>query len=1615
MLAVGLPKDDLCGMLSVMNQHKLSYGVSIACHNSSRNVTLAGENLLIDRIKDQLEKDNVFARKLRVNVAYHSDQMRDAAAKYQSMIGTLASPTTTRESTPMISSVTGQVLKPCDLLEASYWARNMVEPVHFDSSVEVMCLDSSVSETTEPCINHIVEIGPHAALKGPIRDILKSHDLDGQITYCSILIRGESSHRTTLAAMGELHCKGAHLDLRAVNQASESARSVQKMLVDLPDYPFDHSKRYWHESRLSREYRFRETAPSEFLGVRSTDWNPFEPKWRNFIRSSEMPWTADHVITGNVVYPAAAMLVMILEAIRQVTGEEQCIQSYTFRNVYIESPIDLTANGGCVEVQTSLHTRDISMDGKCSYTFRIQSYSTLRNEWVSNCRGSIMVEMQGDSDAWSTRKTQAQRNRLAEPFTAILNHQAGNDVDATSVYKLFQECGLYFGPQFQVARRQRYDGERRHSTAEIELLGSACDGSILHPTSLDAMFQLALTAVTSGGSRAIATTVPSHIESLWISATARQDTPGNTTTRTLKACTAIEQINSRGFTCMGIAMDTSNDSQEVLVTYKGLRMTNISKGSASDPSEATMSPCMRVELKPSLGMLDANGILNLLEHMHPCKPNNIKLWQELEVVVDLALGTLLQVVDSTSDQKCNWKPWKQHYWNWAEHHAGEHKQRCCYGDTVFKRRENHVDVSEISHRLKEQSQVGKLVVTVASNIIGLFNEDISPLEILLQSGILKDYYEELNSHNSTAQISSYIDMLSHQKPGLTILEIGGGTGGGTRNFLTGLSSLGGDQSMLRCNRYDFTDVSPTLVDAARQEFDRFHRQMTFGALDMERDYASQGFINGQYDVVLAVQVLHITSDLRATLQRLRKSLKVGGKLIFQELLTPSGWLLGFVFGLFPGWWFGVGDGRLLSPSLDLESWNKLLRETGFSGADIVCDYGKEIHNHVGWIVSTAVDETQLDDDIPHNPAAIQPARTALIFEGGSSSEQELAHTFASHWTQSVGTCEVRNIGAVFSVGGLGCSTIPTPETGSEIVIWLAPYDRCFFSQLDERGWEHLQLLVKRSRRLLCVTAGGGHSALPEHGMLDGFARTLRQENPERQIVTLALDPTEHVGLQSAVLAKVATEMLSKALHEQYEEDYAVLDGISYTRRMVLDYELQDSVSRRFVPYHTIPTNCDGQVRFQISNQNTGAESLLHYVQLPSKDIGSASDDIEIFVKSVRLGTQDKGFATSTSNAIDQCVRYVSGIVVDPGSHREYKPGDRILAVSSGTISSHVIVASQNVVSIGGSDFTVACSGIPPLALAFDSLSQMEDMEPDEAVMIHNGANPIGQAAILLLLGRKFSNVWSTVSTQAESRTLVERCKLPYERILLVSWLEEDSALASQWVHKFDKVIVTARLQSAYSLSSVKPGGQVVTLCTGLSNLESSIINSNVSVIILHSDNMKPSRAALQRASELLQAGRIIAGTNKVFPASALRDAFDELGRLQPHEAAFLNFEDDAIVNVRKHKDMETRNSTEEATLLDPNATYLIAGGLGGLGRAVARWMVRRGARCLMLLSRYGPKTDPALEMLAELRDQGIRVETPCCDISKPESLASTLKVAIDLPPLKGCVQASMVMKVRRLV
>lgn len=94
------------------------------------------------------------------------------------------------------------------------------------------------------------------------------------------------------------------------------------------------------------------------------------------------------------------------------------------------------------------------------------------------------------------------------------------------------------------------------------------------------------------------------------------------------------------------------------------------------------------------------------------------------------------------------------------------------------------------------------------------------------------------------------------------------------------------------------------------------------------------------------------------------------------------------------------------------------------------------------------------------------------------------------------------------------------------------------------------------------------------------------------------------------------------------------------------------------------------------------------------------------------------------------------------------------------------------------------------------------------------------------------------------------------------------------------------------------------------------------------------------------------------------------------------------------------------TTIRPDGTYLITGGLGGIGLILARWLVDRGARHLVLVGRSGASAS-ARAILDDFESQGVRVLTPPVDIASPQAVEKLVgEIQRTLPPLRGILHGA---------
>ena len=234
MLSVGLSEEDAEKYLAKLTNSDIAV---IACINSPSNVTISGDDLALTKIEGFLKMDDVFARRLKVENAYHSPYMQVIADDYRESIDGI-SVLSPKSAPVMFSSVTGSQIATSEL-DASYWVRNMVSPVHFVKAVQAMIPAASRAGGRRRrgglSIDTLLEIGPHSALQGPLKQILTANGRAEEISYHSLLLRNQAAAYTTLETIGNLWTEGQPVDFLRVNSL-EAEPYPRSTLTDLPSY-----------------------------------------------------------------------------------------------------------------------------------------------------------------------------------------------------------------------------------------------------------------------------------------------------------------------------------------------------------------------------------------------------------------------------------------------------------------------------------------------------------------------------------------------------------------------------------------------------------------------------------------------------------------------------------------------------------------------------------------------------------------------------------------------------------------------------------------------------------------------------------------------------------------------------------------------------------------------------------------------------------------------------------------------------------------------------------------------------------------------------------------------------------------------------------------------------------------------------------------------------------------------------------------------------------------------------------------------------------------------------------------------------------------------------------
>lgn len=202
----------------------------------------------------------------------------------------------------MYSSVTAS--KNTTPTDADYWTANMVSAVRFADALKDLVANES------PDV--LIEIGPSGALAGPVSQVLKGSSLPSgsDVAYHAAWARGEAAVKTLLNVAGQLFVAGAPVDLAAVNGGYSAGRV--RTIVDLPNYQWNHSARYWHENAASVDWRTKRFITHDLLGskIPGTLWTA--PTWRKKLDVADVPWLKDHQMGSDILIPGMAFAAYVI-------------------------------------------------------------------------------------------------------------------------------------------------------------------------------------------------------------------------------------------------------------------------------------------------------------------------------------------------------------------------------------------------------------------------------------------------------------------------------------------------------------------------------------------------------------------------------------------------------------------------------------------------------------------------------------------------------------------------------------------------------------------------------------------------------------------------------------------------------------------------------------------------------------------------------------------------------------------------------------------------------------------------------------------------------------------------------------------------------------------------------------------------------------------------------------------------------------------------------------------------------------------------------------------------------------------------------------------------------
>ena len=555
---------------------------------------------------------------------------------------------------------------------------------------------------------------------------------------------------------------------------------------------------------------------------------------------------------------------------------------------------------------------------------------------------------------------------------------------------------------------------------------------------------------------------------------------------------------------------------------------------------------------------------------------------------------------------------------------------------------------------------------------------------------------------------------------------------------------------------------------------------------------------------------------------------------------------------------------------------------------------------------------------------------------------------------------------------------------------------------------------------------------PEAAMVSGLARSLRAENLALKFAVLhySQDGTNLVDSLGQVYQKVFLDTPS----EEFDFEYMEHEGMLYVPRLYEDDKVEDVIvkhGRQPAPEPQPFLQPDRALT--LKHDGTGMISGLHFDDQVTTAFPLEHEKIRIVVKA--MGVNFKDVMVTLGQVEGYLGHDCSGIVSEIGSSvTNVCVGDRVCALGRETFSTTLECSALNAIKIPDEMSFPDGASIPAVfCTAYYSLVTIAQLRRGESVLIHAAAGGVGQAAIMIaqMIG---AEIYTTVGNETKKQHLTAIYRLRSDRIFSSRSPHFGQQIREATNQRGVDVILNSLSGELLRVSweSLAKFGRFVEIGRSdidrnsrldMATFSKSIMFASVDFEMLRDEKPALTQSLLADVMDLFRCGKLRTVTPvTVFSIEALGSALHGLQSGKVMGKAVIEPLPGQKVQVSLRSPQGSRKrlilsqampSTARHPLIRSDATYLITGGLGGLGRSMTRWLAQQGAKSVALLSRSGHTSANAKILTEEFSGSDVNISVLKCDVGDVDQVREAVEVCSQsMPPIRGIIHGAMVLHVR---